>query len=261
MLDDTEKETFHIKELDLEIIQPNTQSYTEPKQGGSKLVVIGKPGTGKSSLIKSIIYHKKHIFPVGIFMSGTEDSNNFYSGFVPDCFIYNDYDEGKLEDFIRRQKVAKDHLPNPWSILLLDDCTDDKKMFNALVQQNLFKKGRHYKMLYILSLQHAMDMKPSIRSNVDGVFILRDTNLNNRRTLWENYGGCIPEFSTFCYLMNKLTENYTAIYINNQSITNNWQDCVYFYKAKIPPKDFKFGSLDYWNYHFHRYNKNYKKAY
>jgi len=258
---DDEKETYNIKQLDLEIIQPNSRSYTDTSQGGSKIVIIGKPGTGKSTVIKSILYAKKHIFPVGLFMSGTEDSNHFYSKFIPDLFIYNDYDEGKLQDFVRRQKIAKHHLPNPWAILLLDDCTDDKRIFNQLIQQNLYKKGRHYKMLYLLSLQYALDMKTSIRTNVDGVFILREPNLNNRRKLWENFAGVIPDFGLFCKLMDKLTQDYCCLYIHNATTTNRIEDCVFFYKAKIPPKDFKFGSRDYWDYHFQRYNPKYTDKY
>lgn len=38
---------LHIKELNLELLQPNSKTYMNPDQGGSKHVVIGKPGTGK----------------------------------------------------------------------------------------------------------------------------------------------------------------------------------------------------------------------
>ena len=36
--------TLHIKELNLELLQPNSKTYMNPDQGGSKHVVIGKPG-------------------------------------------------------------------------------------------------------------------------------------------------------------------------------------------------------------------------
>ena len=47
----------------------------------------------------------------------------------------------------------------------------------------MFKRGRHWKMWYILSLQYSMDVKPVIRTNVDGVFILRELILKNRKSL------------------------------------------------------------------------------
>ena len=54
---------IHIKELNPDLIPPSTSSYRNPGQGGSKIVVIGKPGTGKTTLITSILHAKKHIFP------------------------------------------------------------------------------------------------------------------------------------------------------------------------------------------------------
>jgi hypothetical protein len=250
-----------VKELDLELIAPCTKRMNEPDYGGSKLVIIGKPGTGKTTLISSILYAKKHIFPVGMVMSGSEDSNGFYRKIFPSTFVYNDYDEDKIKDFIKRQKFAKEHLINPWSVLLLDDCTDDPKIFNNPLQQGMYKRGRHWKMLYILSLQYAMDVRPVIRTNVDGVFILREPILKNRKSLWENYASIIPDFTLFCQIMDQLTTDYTAIYIHNASKSNNWQDCVYYYKAKIPPSDFRFGCADYWKFHNHRYDENYVETY
>ena len=49
-----------------------------------------------------------------------------------------------------------------------------------------------------------MDVKPVIRTNIDGTFILRDSNLKNRRSLWENYAGIIPDFGMFVILWTKL---------------------------------------------------------
>ena len=67
-----------IKEFTSDLIAPSSKNMYAVDQGGSKIVVIGKAGTGKTSLITSLLYEKRDIFPVGIAMSGTEDSNNFF---------------------------------------------------------------------------------------------------------------------------------------------------------------------------------------
>ena len=233
---------LYVKELNTEIIQPSSKTMYDPEQGGSKIVIIGKPGTGKTTLITSLLYQKKHIFPVGLVMSGTEDSNGHYRRLFPSTFVYNKLESEKVESFIKRQKLAKKHLQNPWAILLLDDCTDDPKTFKDPLFQGLYKNGRHWKMLYILSLQYCMDVKPVIRTNIDGTFILREPSLKNRRSLWENYAGIIPDFSMFCAIMDQITDDYTALYIHNATQSNRLEDCVFWYKApKNIPDSFKMG--------------------
>jgi len=82
---------LYIKELNLELLQPNTKTFMKKSQGGQKHVVIGKPGSGKSTLIASLLYAKKHIYPCGIVFSGTEDSNGYYKKIFPDSFVFNKY--------------------------------------------------------------------------------------------------------------------------------------------------------------------------
>lgn len=246
-----------VRELNPDIIPPCTKRMNEPDYGGSKIVVVGKPGTGKSTLIASLLYLKKHIFPIGMVMSGSEDSNGFYGRIFPGTFVYNDYEEEVIKSFIRRQKIAKQHIEVPWGVCLVDDCTDDPALFLKPIQQGMYKRGRHWKMWYILSLQYAMDVKPVIRTNVDGIFILRDPLLKNRKTLYENYASIIPDLDTFCQLMDQLTSDYCALYIHNTTTSNDWRDCVFYYKADIIPKDFKFGCADYWDFHYERYNPEY----
>jgi GTPase SAR1 family protein len=248
---------YKIKELDLDIIQPNNKTMGDTDQGGSKIVVIGKPGTGKSTLIADILYNKRDIYPCAEIMSGTEDSNGFYKKIIPPTFIYNKLQIDRVEAYIKRQKLARKHLRNPWSILLLDDCTDDPAILRTPLFQNIFKNGRQWKMTFILSLQYCLDIRPVIRNNVDGTFILRESNLRSRKALHENYAGVIPDFQLFCTIMDQITTDYTALYIHNASKSNDWRECVFWYKAKPVPDGFKFGCQDYWEHYQALYNKEY----
>ncbi len=249
-------ESIEIRELDPDIIKPSMRDVRDPDytRGGSKIVIIGKPGTGKTWCIKSLLYDKRMCFPSCLVMSGTEDSNKSYEENIPATFIYDRLKPDVLENYIKRQKVAKKYLPNPWSVLLLDDCTDDPKIFNTPLFQGLYKNGRHWNMFFILSLQYCMDIKPVMRTNIDGSFILRETNLRNRKALYENYAGIIPTFKLFCDLMDCLTSDYTALYIHNQSTSNDWRECVFWYQPHAVPDNWKFGSEDFWNFHEQRYD-------
>jgi hypothetical protein len=199
--------------------------------------------TGKSSIIASLLYYKKHLYPAIQVFSGTENHTGFFKTYIPDIFIYDELDEECINNFVKRQLVAKKYLSNPNAVLVIDDCTDDPKVLNKPLFQKLYKNGRHFNMLFILSLQYALDIKPNIRNNIDGVFILREPNVNTRKKLWENYSSIIPTFALFCKIMDRITTDYTALYINNQTTSNNFQDCIFYYNAPTDiPKCIWFGT-------------------
>lgn len=246
-----------IKELNTDIISPKSVS----DYNSSKICIIGKSGTGKTTIIKSLIHEKSHIIPIGMVFSGTEDSNHFWSGVFPETFIFNGLDMDRLESFVRRQRISKQYLENPWAVILLDDVMDDPKILNRPFFHGMYKNGRHWNMLFILSSQYSMDIRPAIRTNIDCTFILREPNFRNRKCMWENYASIIPDFRDFCQIMDQITTDYTALVIVNSVQSNNWQDCVFWYKARPVPKDWKFGCKEYWDFHNERYNKEYVEKY
>jgi len=252
------QEEYQINQLDFDIINPNSTNYTT-SIGGSKIVIIGKPGTGKSTLIKYLLYTKSDLIPVGICISGTEESNKFYSNFIPPLYIYNEYDEEIIKRFIMRQKEAiSNKCENPWSFLLIDDCAEDKKIFTSKYQNFLYKNGRHLKFLYILSLQYANDIPPALRTSVDGIFLFRDTNENNLKKIYNNYAGIIPTYDLFKEYMAQVTGDYTALYIDNANQGNGeWSDHVYYFKV---PDDFNnevnIGCHEYKEHSSIRYSNN-----
>lgn len=249
-----------IRELDLSMLSPNEENING--NSGVKLCIVGKPNTGKSVLLKSILRSKSHLIPNALIVSGTEDSNGFYSNFCPSIFIHNQYSNDLIENFIKRQRIAKRYCKNPWSFLVLDDCTEDIRIFNSPTMMNIYKNGRHYSLMYILSLQYCMDVKPVVRTNTDGIFILRENNASNRMKLYKNWcPSCIPNFEVFNILMNKLTEDYTALYIDNSGNSNRIEDTIFYYKAPlINDPEWRLGCDDAWKFHYNRYDKNSKLA-
>jgi hypothetical protein len=216
-------------------------------------VFIGKRGTGKSVLVTDLLYHKKHL-PVGICMSATEEGNHYYQQFIPDLFIYSDYDREAIERVLERQKaVVGRGRPNPGAFLLLDDCMYDRKFMKDVCIRQCFMNGRHWKIFFMLTMQYCMDLSPDLRANVDYVFILRENVIQNREKLWKNFFGIFPTFDMFSQVMNKCTENYECLVLDNTSKSNKIEDCVFWYKARMR-KNFKVGSPAIWAEH----KKNYK---
>jgi len=216
------------------------------------VVLIGKRDTGKSFLCKDILYHHKNI-PVGQVISGTEGANQFYSKIVPKLFIHGEFDTQIVQNMIKRQKILIDKINlgdntiDPRSFLILDDCLYDNVWAKDKYMRSVFMNGRHFKILFLLTMQFALGIPPNLRTNIDYVFILRENYVSNRKRLYEHYAGMFPSFEMFCQIMDQCTENHECLVINNNAKSNKLTDQVFWYKAN-PHDDFKIGAPSFWAY-------------
>jgi hypothetical protein len=109
----------------------------------------------------------------------------------------------------------------------------------------LFMNGRHWKIMLVITMQYPLGIPPTLRTNVDYVFILREPYIANRKRIYENYAGMFPTLESFCQVMDQCTENYECLVINNNVKSNKLQDQIFWYKAENH-KDFKLGSREFW---------------
>lgn len=229
------------------------KKFDPSKMADDKVCVfIGKRGTGKSTLVTDILWHKKHI-PAGIAMSGTEEGNGYYKQFIPDLFVYGDYNRDALEKIIERQKKLLAIGKCQPVFILMDDCMYDKGFMRDVCIRQLFMNGRHWKIFFMMTTQYCMDMTPMIRTNVDYVFALRDNVRQNRENLYKAFFGVFPTYDQFSQVMDACTENYECLVLDNTSKSNRITDCVFWYKAPIR-RGFHVGSPAFWQYHQRHYN-------
>ena len=106
--------------------------------------------------------------------------------------------------------------------------------------------GRHYKILFVITMQFPLGIPPSLRTQIDYVFILRENLISNRRRIYENYAGMFPTFDVFCQVMDQCTENFECIVINNNAKSNRLEDQVFWYKAE-GHSSFRIGAQEFWS--------------
>tara|TARA_B100000925_G_scaffold26247_2_gene17663 strand:+ start:5572 stop:6393 length:822 start_codon:yes stop_codon:yes gene_type:complete len=226
------------------------------------VVFIGKRETGKSILVKDLLYYHQDI-PVGTVISGTEGANSFYSKMVPSIFIHNEYREDIISNYMKRQKKVvstwinqgKDNSSiDPRAFLILDDCLYDSSWIKTKNVRALFMNGRHYKSMFIITMQYALGIPPNLRTNIDYVFILRENIVANRKRLYEQFAGMLPSFEVFCQVMDQCTENYECLVIHNNSKSNRLEDQVFWYRADMH-SDFQVGHPSAWKYHISNYDE------
>lgn len=247
---------MNIEQLNLDIIGPDPSNWYS-KVKPSKIVMIGKPGSGKSALLKYILFYFRHHINQGIIISSTEDISGDLGKNFPPLFIYNKYDEKPIHNLIAHQKQSiKNRVANPWSILVIEDCAFDRKFFNSTLQQELFKNSRHWYILYILTLQYVTDIPPVIRSTSDGCFMFKETNLNARKILYTNFASAVPSYLLFNELMDRIAINHTSLFFDNMRATDDWKDVVYYFKAQIIDRPWRFGNQMFWTYNKYYYDSS-----
>ena len=227
------------------------------------VVLIGKRETGKSFLVRDLLYHNQDI-PCGTIISGTEGSNKFYSKIFPSLFIHGEFKPELIQNFMKRQKMVLNELDkqmnkngssliDPRAIIILDDCLYDNSWTKDKNIRSLFMNGRHYKVLFLITMQYSLGIPPNLRTNVDFVFILRESYISNRKRLYESYAGMFPSFDMFCQVMDQCTENFECLVINNNAKSNKIEDMVFWYKAE-ERENFKLGDPMFWKHHTDNFN-------
>ena len=248
-------ENFNLRKFRMQDI-----SFDANEAKGPVIVLIGRRDTGKSFLIRDLLFYHQQI-PVGTVIAGTEEGNGFYSSMVPGVFIHGEYKTNIIENILLRQKkvlkkiaqesggtrqVASRSKIDPRTFAILDDCLYDSKWTRDTMMRLLFMNGRHWKIMLIITMQYPLGIPPNLRTNIDYVFILWDNYIANRKRIYESYAGMFPTFDAFAQIMDQCTENYECLVIHNNSKSNKLVDQVFWYKAS-PHPDFKLGSKEFWD--------------
>jgi hypothetical protein len=244
--------------MNLQLKKFNMKDITfKPNENkGPVIVLIGRRDTGKSFLVRDLLYYHQDI-PIGTVISGTEAGNGFYSSHVPKLFIHDEYNTAIVENILKRQRLVLKQIRNesqgygrsnidPRAFVIMDDCLYDNSWSKDKVMRLLFMNGRHWKIMLVITMQYPLGIPPNLRTNIDYVFILREPYIANRKRIYENYAGMFPTFESFCQVMDQCTENYECLVINNNSKSNKLEDQIFWYKAE-PHRPFRLGSKEYWD--------------
>jgi hypothetical protein len=241
--------------LELKRFDMKSISFKPNESKGPVVVLIGKRDTGKSFLVRDLLYYHQDI-PIGTVISGTEEGNGFYGKLVPKLFIHNEYNTAIIENILKRQRQVLKEMKreqeqfnrstiDPRAFVILDDCLFDNTWAKDKMMRLLFMNGRHWKIMLVITMQFPLGIPPLLRTNIDYVFILRENIIGNRKRIYEHYAGMFPTFEAFCQVMDQCTENYECLVVNNNSKSNKLQEQVFWYKAD-PHGDFRLGSKQFW---------------
>lgn len=210
--------------------------------------------SGKSVAIKDILYNLKNDPAMSLVFSATDKYTKFYGSIINENFIYEDYNDELIKRVFERQEkvLAKNRLLAKQGkskykegvIVILDDLMSDAgKLFKTKSVKEIVYNGRHLKLLFVIATQYAILLPRDIRSNLDFVFLFKESNMGNRRRLYDNFAGMFKTFQDFEATFDKYTADFGIMVVDNTSASTRLEDRVFHYKANLRRDDFKVGHV------------------
>jgi hypothetical protein len=208
-------------------------------------LIVGKRGSGKSKMLVDLMYHIPQVdFVMG--MAPTEETINTFREFIPESCIYHSFNQNKLEQMIVMQRELIRKNVKRSILLILDDCLYDKAVLKSTAMREVFLNGRHLLISMVICAQYIMDLSPDLRTNVDYIFSMRENIISNRAKLHKFFYGMFEKYEDFAKTMDATTANFGSMVLDNTAKSNEIEDCVFWYRARIDLPDFKLGRSVYW---------------
>jgi hypothetical protein len=195
------------------------------------ILVVGKRGTGKSTLIKDILYHLRKKVDISFAMSPTIDTIRMFEECMPKSHVYNEYSLAHLQNMIKQFKALKEEDKERSGLLALDDCMYEKSIMKTKEMRQVHMNGRHFNLYFVNAMQYVMDMGPDLRSQVDYLFVLKENIISSRQKLWKYFFGMFEKYSEFSMVMDKCTNNHECLVLDNTQPENELTNSIYYYKA------------------------------
>lgn len=224
-------------------------------KSGKLFYLIGSRGSGKSTLMKDIVYHLRKSVDYAIAFSHTIDTCEMLKQFLPECNVYNEYREDIVQKAIKVMTAVQTKGKLRRLLIIMDDCMFDPKILNTKIMAELHMNGRHPNITLVNCCQFMMSVPLKLRGLIDYTFVLKTPRLSDQKRLHEYFFGMFEKRQDFTKVLEKCTNNYECLILDNTNPSTNLNDVLYYYKADPTIGSFRIGKKIFYEL-AHIYKKN-----
>ena len=214
--------------------QPTTTSSV-----GNILIFVGKPKSGKSFAIKSLLYHYQGYFRFGKCITGTAFLGDY--DYIGKENVVDGYDEKQLEEYIlslRRRREGGELIPP--NFIIMDDLMGKISIYTPFFT-NWIASYRHTNTTIFMSGQALTRTTPTfMRSCADYAFMFRtlgETDIDYLRNYW---GGLFMDKKTFSPFFKKSTEQEHSCLVYSRENVRIKDAYAVHISSIVPPYIFDF---------------------
>lgn len=212
---------------------------------GTTIGLIGSRGTGKTNIIKTLLYYKKPFIRFPLLISGTAQTNGDFIGVIPEILTFDKYIPDKVQNFIADQTVVKNKLVKGdckknvknLGFLIMDDIVGTDPIWKKDPNVNkIFYAGRHFNITNILSVQTPLKLPSNLRGNLDYVIITSVRSKRDMEVLYEQYwNGRFGDKKKFeKYVTKILSKKHRFVLLDNKSKADDVTEYLYYVKPPHP---------------------------
>lgn len=216
------------------------------------VILTSKTNSGKSVILKDICYDLKDRYHQVYVFSLTAYLQPDLFTFVPEENIINKFDESFLETIWKQQEklvlrlkksnTKEDNIPR--TLIIYDDLISDPAVSKSPVLRKLFVMGRHAKISQMFLTQSFTAIPPILRKNCAIAIAFYLDSYTDREAYAKSYLST-QNIKQGIMLLEKITkEPYQAVCCLNCITSQDPEDTVRMYKARLKLPDFKMGTKE-----------------
>lgn len=238
-----------------DVINIRIRQFEPDRMRSDKIIlIVGPQYSGKTHLLKNLLYYVNT--PFAVLAHPNEFATEEYGDILPKQCKIDLLDKDMLEKFSNRNRMLMefnkryDRKLDSQSCLVLDNCVPD--LIDLKWDKNkdfkfIFRAGKDAHISTIITSPYPLKMPQHYLAAVDYVFILRDTNKKNTKSLFDMFGGMFETIDQFNSVLKQCTEDRGCMVIDRTKLSGNMNDSVYWYKAPSKSKKFYMGSPKLWD--------------
>ncbi len=219
-----------LKKLDMQWVKKN-----------ESVLAIGARNTGKSMIIRD--YLKKHTdFKATVMVNPTESICQEYSEVIDPMCVHDEVSPNLLKNMLHVCKSARND-PDFSAVMILDN-VEIQKLCKDKDFSYMTMNGRNLRLGVLMTQQFPTRLEtqgqkktpeafpPSVRANLDWVFLGRETNMSTLRKLYDLYASqFFTTFEMFKAVHKRCTKDFGFLVIHQASRSDKLEDCVFWYRA------------------------------
>lgn len=196
------------------------------KSVNNLVLILGKPASGKTFLIRDLVFRMKSFIDVVICFSGSTYDGGF--DYLDQRYVHSGLDENTLKKMMSVMKTFRDRNINRRFLLIFDDLQLELSKYSDTFLM-LINNHRHLNADLIVSTQYSSNMAriaPNLRQNSNLGFIYYQPEAIGQENAYNSFAMGLKKQDFFKLLQKATSEKYHCLVVDKRNIEHPFNQYI-----------------------------------